>query len=103
MIGEWVIDKLSPLIGEKRIILTDPQWMIGAGAGAVDGWAKENGLTVNFCGGNLAFRDMYENLRDDRTTKLSLVDRTRDKCYSVIRTSTHDVAETHQARREGWA
>ena len=53
--------------------------MIRAGARAVDGWAKENGFTVLFCSGNLALREMYENLRDDPTAKLILVDRTRDK------------------------
>src|SRR5271167_1404559 len=79
MIEEWVIGKLSPLKAEKLIILADPQRMIRAGAQAVDGWAKENGFTVLFCSGNLALREMYENLRDDATAKLILVDRTRDK------------------------
>jgi hypothetical protein len=53
--------------------------MIRAGARAVDGWAKENGFTVLFCSGNLAIREMYENLRDDPRAKIILVDRTRDK------------------------
>jgi len=53
--------------------------MIRAGAQSVDGWAKENGCTVLFSSGNLALREMYENLRDDPTAKLILVDRTRDK------------------------
>jgi len=79
MLEQWVIDKLSPLRGEKLIILTDPQRMIRAGARAVDGWAKENGFTVLCCSGNLALREIYENLRDDPTAKLILVDRTRDK------------------------
>jgi hypothetical protein len=67
------------LKGEALVILADPQRMIRAGARAVDGWAKENGFTVLFCSGNLALREMYENLRDDPTAKLILVDRTRDK------------------------
>ena len=79
MIEKWVIDQLNPLKGEPLIILGDPQRMIRAGAQAVDGWAKENGFTVLFCSGNLALREMYENLRDDATAKLILVDRTRDK------------------------
>ena len=79
MIEQWVIDKLNPLKSETLIILADPQRMITAGARAVDGWAKENGFTVLFCSGNLALREMYENLRDDPTAKLILVDRTRDK------------------------
>ena len=79
MIEQWVIDRLNPLKDEKLIILADPQRMIQAGARAVDGWAKENGFTVLFCSGNLALREMYENLRDDPTAKLILVDRTRDK------------------------
>jgi len=74
-----VIDRLNPLKSEKLIILADPQRMIRAGARAVDGWAKENGFTVLFCSGNLALREMYENLRDDPTAKLILVDRNRDK------------------------
>ena len=32
-----------------------------------------------FCSDNLAFREMYENLRDDPTAKIILVDRTRDR------------------------
>ncbi len=79
MIEQWVIDRLNPLKSEILIILADPQRMIRAGARAVDGWAKENGFTVLFCSGNLALREMYENLRDDPTAKLILVDRTRDK------------------------
>jgi hypothetical protein len=63
MIEEWVIDKLNPLKGEKLIILADPQRMIRSGAQAVDGWAKVHGFTVLFCSGNLALREMYENLR----------------------------------------
>ncbi len=78
MIEQWVIDRLGPLKGEKLIILADPQRMIWAGARAVDGWARENGFTVLFCSGNLALREMYENLRDDPSAKLILVDRTRD-------------------------
>jgi hypothetical protein len=79
MIEQWVIDRLNPLKSESLIILADPQRMIRAGARAVDGWAKENGFTVLFCSGNLALREMYENLRDDPTAKLILVDPTRDK------------------------
>jgi hypothetical protein len=79
MIEQWVIDKLNPLKGEKLIILADPQRMIRAGAQAVDGWSKDNGFTVLFCSGNLALREMYENLRSDTSAKIILVDRTREK------------------------
>ena len=79
MLEQWVIDKLNPLKGEKLIILADPQRMIRAGAQAVDGWAKENDFTVLFCSGNLALREMYENLRSDTSAKIILVDRTREK------------------------
>src|SRR5260370_8161621 len=79
MIEQWVIDQLNPLPSEKLIILADPQRMIRAGAQAVDGWAKENGFTVLFCSGNLALREMYENLRNDTSAKIILVDRTREK------------------------
>ena len=72
MIEQWVIDRLGPLKGEKLIILADPQRMIRAGARAVDGWAKENGFTVLFCSGNLALREIYENLRDDPMPSSSL-------------------------------
>ena len=79
MLEQWVIDKLNPLKGEKLVILADPQRMIRAGAQAVDGWAKENNFTVLFCSGNLALREMYENLRNDMSAKIILVDRTREK------------------------
>src|SRR5271165_7674393 len=79
MIEQWVIEKLNPLKSETLIILADPQRMIRAGAQAVDGWAKENSFTVLFCSGNLALREMYENLRSDTTAKIILVDRTREK------------------------
>ncbi len=42
MVEQWIIDKLTPLKGEKLIILADPQRVIRAGAQAVDGWAKEH-------------------------------------------------------------
>ncbi len=79
MLEQWIIDRLTPLKGEKLIILADPQRMIRAGAQAVDGWAKANGFTVLFCSGNLALREMYENLRSDPDTKIVLVDRSREK------------------------
>ena len=79
MLEQWVIDKLNPLKAEKLIILADPQRMIRAGAQAVDGWAKDNGFTVLFCSGNLALRELYENLRSDSSAKIILVDRTREK------------------------
>jgi hypothetical protein len=79
MLEQWVIDQLNPLKGEKLIILADPQRMIRAGAQAVDGWAKDNGFTVLFCSGNLALREMYENLRGDPNAKIILVNRTREK------------------------
>src|SRR5262249_40010208 len=79
MLEQWVIDQLNSVKGEKLIILGDPQRMIRAGAQAVDGWAKENGFTVLFCSGNLALREMYENLRGDPAAKIILVDRTREK------------------------
>src|SRR3954452_10172275 len=79
MLEQSVIAKLNPLKAEKFIILADPQRMIRAGAQAVDGWAKDNGFTVLFCSGNLALREMYENLRDDTSAKIILVDRTREK------------------------
>jgi hypothetical protein len=70
MLEQWVIDQLNPLKGEKLIIIADPQRMIRAGAQAVDGWAKDHGFTVLFCSGNLALREMYENLRSDPDAKL---------------------------------
>jgi hypothetical protein len=79
MLEQWVIDKLKPLKGEKLIILADPQRMIRTGAQAVDGWARDNGFTVLFCSGNLALREMYENLRSDTSAKIILVDRTRER------------------------
>jgi hypothetical protein len=78
MLEQWVIDKLNPLKGEKLVILADPQRMIRAGAQAVDGWAKGNSFTVLFCSGNLALREMYENVRNDPSAKIILVDRTRE-------------------------
>jgi hypothetical protein len=79
MLEEWVIDKLNPLKAEKLVILADPQRMIRSGAQAVDGWAKNNGFTVLFCSGNLALREMHENLRNDPSAKIILVDRTREQ------------------------
>ena len=79
MLEQWVIDKLNPLKDERLVILADPQRMIRAGAQVVDGWAKDNGFTVLFCSGNLALREMYENLRGDSSAKIILVDRTREK------------------------
>jgi hypothetical protein len=82
MLEQWVIDQLNHVKGEKLIILADPQRMIRVGAQAVDGRANENGFTVLFCSGNLALREMYENLRSEPTAKIILVDRTRDRSHS---------------------
>ena len=79
MLDDWIIQHLNPLRNESLVLVTDPQRMIRAGAQAVDGWAKESGFTVLFCSGNLALREMYENLRDDVNTKVILVDRSREK------------------------
>src|SRR5438093_12376474 len=61
------------------MIFADPQRMIRAVASAVDVWARDNGFTVLFCSGNLALREIYENLRSDTSAKIILVDRTREK------------------------
>src|SRR5262249_39550279 len=37
------------------------------------------GFTVLFCSGNIAQRELYENLRNDPAAKIILVDRTRQK------------------------
>ncbi len=74
-VGEFVVTR--PVDGRTFVELGTQ--VIRARARAVDGWAKENGFTVLFCSGNLALREMYENLRDDPTAKLILVDRTRDR------------------------
>ena len=79
MLDDWIIQHLNPLRNESLVLVADPQRMIRAGAQAVDGWAKESGFTVLFCSGNLALREMYENLRDDSNAKVILVDRSREK------------------------
>ena len=79
MLDDWIIQHLNPLRNESLVLVADPQRMIRAGAQAVDGWAKESGFTVLFCSGNLALREMYENLRDDANAKVILVDRSREK------------------------
>lgn len=77
MIDDWILSKLTPLIGRPVIILRDPQRMIISGAHVVDGWAEEHGYTVLFCTGNLALREMYEAIREDAAAKILLVDRSR--------------------------
>jgi len=79
MLDDWIIQHLNPLRNESLVLVADPQRMIRAGAQAVDGWAKDGGFTVLFCSGNLALREMYENLRDDSNAKVILVDRSREK------------------------
>src|SRR5436190_18955796 len=87
MIEPWVIDRLNPLPKEKLIILADPQRMIRPGAHAVDGWARENGFTVLLCTGNLGLRDMYENLRDDRSSRSPTSSRSRRSSTACTATS----------------
>lgn len=77
MLESWILSKLSQKINDSIIIIRDPQRMIVSGAKAVDGWADGHGFTVLFCSGNLAFREMYESIRDDSDAKILLVDRSR--------------------------
>ena len=84
MIESWVLEKLEPLRKESTIILRDPQRMIRRGDRAVDGWAEEARFSVLWVSGNLGLRDMYEEIRDDPSVKVLLVDRTREPAQSVI-------------------
>ena len=59
MIETWVLEKLDPLRKEPLIFLRDPQRRNRRGARAVDGWTEE--------------------VRDDPSVKVLLVDRTRDQ------------------------
>lgn len=79
MIQRWVLRKIDHLCNERLILVRDPQRMIRPGARAVDGWALANGFTALLCSGNLALREMYEQIRGDSSAKVLLVDRTRDK------------------------
>lgn len=73
------MDQRDPLKGAKFISLADPKSMIRAGAQTVDGWAKEKNFTVLFFSGNLALREIYENLRGDPDAKIIQVERTGEK------------------------
>ncbi len=84
MIESWVLEKLEPLRKESTIILRDPQRMIQRGARAVDGWAAEAGFAVLWVSGNLGLRDLYEEIRDDPSVKVLLVDRTRDQAKLLL-------------------
>jgi hypothetical protein len=78
MIEQWVLDKLNILRKDSTIIIRDPQRMIRRGDRAVDGWAEEAGFSVLWVSGNLGLRDMYEEIRDEPSLKVLLVDRTRE-------------------------
>jgi hypothetical protein len=79
MIQKWVLNKIGHLRNESLILVRDPQRMIPPGAQAVDGWAVANNFTALLCSGNLALREMYEQIRGEASAKVILVDRTRDK------------------------
>ena len=96
MIESWVLEKLEPLRKETTIILRDPQRMIRRGDRAVDGWAREAGFAVLWVSGNLGLRDMYEQIRDDSSVKVLLVDRTVTRRSSRSSTRTWRVAARHE-------
>jgi hypothetical protein len=96
MLEQWVIDQLDPPQGRKAQHPADPQRMIRTGTQAVDGWAKDNGFTFLFCSGNLAPREMYENLRNDTSAKIILVDGTREKAKLPL------FAGSFPDRRDQW-
>lgn len=77
MIEQWILDKIEPLKAERLILLHDPQRMIQPGARVVDGWAEEQGYTVLLCAGNLALREMVEAIREDKESRILIVDRSR--------------------------
>lgn len=84
MIERWILTKLDKIKNASPIILRDPQRMIRSGAQAVDGWAEEHGYTVLFCTGNLALREMFEHVRDDKSARILLVDRSREDAKSLL-------------------
>ena len=84
MIEEWILGKIDSHRDAPLLILRDPQRMIQPGAQAVDGWAEANGFTVLLCTGNLALREMYEAMRDDRESRLLLVDRSRAQAATPL-------------------
>jgi hypothetical protein len=79
MLESYILSKLDAYKNRPLIVLRDPQRMIRSGARAVHGWAEEQGYTVLFCTGNLALREMYENLREAPDARILLVDRSRDE------------------------
>ena len=84
MIEPWILTKLEKIKNASPIILRDPQRMIRSGAWAVDGWAEQHGYTVLFCTGNLALREMVEHVRTDPSSRILLVDRSREDAKSLL-------------------
>lgn len=78
MIEPWVLEKLEPLRNERVILLHDPQRMLPTGSTAISKWAEQHSFVVIVPGGNLGFRDQFEQIRDNDGLKLILVDRTRE-------------------------
>lgn len=78
MIEQWALEKLEPLRNEPIILLHDPQRMIPTVSAPISKWAQEHKFVVIFPSGNLGFRDQYEQVRENDSLKLILVDRTRE-------------------------
>ena len=80
MLEQWVIDNWIPLKGEKLILLADPA-ADDPGRCAGRRWLGQgkwlHGAVLSAA--TSALREMYENLRDDASAKIILVDRTREK------------------------
>jgi len=76
MLQSWIINKLEPIKECSRVLVRDPLHLLGEGDGEIHRFACENGYTVVKAATNLAFRDLYDQVRaDPEITKILVIDR----------------------------
>ena len=87
-LNDWLLAKLEPLKGRKRILVRDPLQLFNKAEGVIHSFAKVNSFTVIVAATNLVFRDLYEQALDDPGVKKILVlDRTPAKRRKVQSTT----------------
>jgi len=76
MLAEWALAKVAAIRDQPRVIVRDPSRLLPENGGALHRFGIEHGFTVIVASTNLAFRSLYEEIRDsDDIQKLMLVDR----------------------------
>ena len=70
---EWIVNQLESCLDYDRVLIQDPLRLTSAAEARVDHLAAQAGFTVIRASTNLAFRFIFENVRQDAEVKRIMV------------------------------